>query len=111
MGDVGSFIVFENDKVIIWELLLEPGQHTACHIHKHDYIFYVLEGSTLEVFDKNDEFLFAFDSNTGDAFAFTCREGQLFSSDGKSLQVTATHSARNGGTTRYREILVETKII
>jgi len=44
MGDVGSFIVFENDKVIIWELLLEPGQQTACHIHKHDYIFYVLEG-------------------------------------------------------------------
>jgi hypothetical protein len=25
MGDVGSFIVFENDKVIIWELVLEPG--------------------------------------------------------------------------------------
>jgi len=44
MGDVGSFIVFENDKVIIWELVLEPGQQTACHIHKHDYIFYVLEG-------------------------------------------------------------------
>jgi hypothetical protein len=109
MGDVGSFIVFENDKVIIWGMLLEPGQQTACHSHQHDYIFYVLEGSSLEVFDKNDVFLFAFDSNTGNAFAFTCREGELFSSDGKGLQVTATHSARNSGMTRYREILVETK--
>ena len=109
MGGVGSFIVFENDKVIIWELLLEPGQQTACHTHKYDYIFYVLEGSKLEVFDKHDAFLFSFDANTGDAFAFTCREGELFSSDGKNLQVTATHSARNGGKTRYREILVETK--
>ena len=109
MGDVGSYIVFENDKVIIWELVLEPGQQTACHTHRHDYVFYVLEGSTLEVFDKSDDFLFAFDSNTGNAFAFTCREGQLFSSDGKGLQVTATHSARNGGKVRYREILVETK--
>ena len=36
MGDMGSFIVFENDKVIIWELVLEPGQQTACHIHKHE---------------------------------------------------------------------------
>jgi hypothetical protein len=109
MGDVGSFIVFENDKVIIWGMLLEPGQQTACHSHQHDYIFYVLEGSSLEVFDKNDVFLFAFDSNTGNAFAFTCREGELFSSDGKGLQVTATHSAHNSGMTRYREILVETK--
>ena len=90
-------------------MLLEPGQQTACHSHQHDYIFYVLECSTLEVFDKNVVFLFAFDSNTGDAFAFTCPEGELFSSDGKDLQVTATHSARNSGTTRYREILVEKK--
>ncbi len=109
MGEVGSFIVFENEKVIIWEMVLEPGQQTTCHIHMHDYIFYVLEGSTLEVFDKQNDFLFAFESNTGDAFAFTCRDGQLFSSDGKGIQVTATHSARNGGTTRYRELLVETK--
>ena len=109
MDNVGSFIVFENDKVIIWEMLLEPGQQTPCHTHQHDYIFYVLEGSTLEVFDNQDAFLFAFDANTGDAFAFICREGELFLSDGKDLQVTATHSARNSGTTRYREILVETK--
>jgi hypothetical protein len=96
-------------KSLFGGMLLEPGQQTACHSHQHDYIFYVLEGSTLEVFDKNGVFLFAFDSNTGDAFAFTCREGELFSSDGKDLQVTATHSARNSGMTRYREILVETK--
>ena len=49
MGDVGSFIVFENDKVIIWELVLEPGQQTTCHIHKHDYIFYVLEGDLARI--------------------------------------------------------------
>ena len=49
MCDVGSFIVFENDKVIIWELVLESGQQTACHIHKHDYIFYVLEGDLARI--------------------------------------------------------------
>ena len=97
MGDVGSYMVFENDKIMIWELVLEPGQQTACHTQ------------TLEVFDKNEDFLFAFASNTGDAFAFKCQEGQLVSSDDKGLQVTATHSARNAGRFRYREILVETK--
>ena len=109
MGDVGSYMAFENDKIMIWELVLEPGQQTACHTHRHDYVFYVLEGSTLEVFDENEDFLFAFTSNTGDAFAFKCQEGQLVSSDDKGLQVTATHSARNAGRIRYREILVETK--
>jgi beta-alanine degradation protein BauB len=109
MGDVGSYKVFENDKIMIWELVLEPGQQTACHTHRHDYVFYVLEGSTLEVFDENEDFLFAFASNMGDAFAFKCREGQLVSSDDKGLHVTATHSARNTGRIRYREILVETK--
>ena len=42
-------------------------------------------------------------------FAFKCPKGQLVSSDNKGLQVTATHSARNAGVSRYREILIETK--
>ena len=72
-------------------------------------MFYVLEGSKLETFDEAEKPLFAFDSNTGDVFAFKCEGGELMSTDGKGLQVTATHSARNVGTSRYREILVETK--
>jgi hypothetical protein len=52
---------------------------------------------------------FSFASNTGDAFAFKCQNGQLVSSDNKDLQVTATHSARNAGASRYREMLIETK--
>ena len=109
MGEVGSYKVFENEKIIIWELILEPSEQTACHTHQHDYIFYVLEGSTLEVFNRNEDFLFSFASNTGDAFAFKCQNGQLVSSDNKDLQVTATHSARNAGASRYREMFIETK--
>lgn len=109
MGDVGTSKIFENDSIIIWELLLEPGKRTACHTHHHDYVFYVLEGSKLEAFDENDNSLIAFDANTGDVFALTCENGELVSADCKGLRVPATHSARNIGTSRYREILVETK--
>jgi len=109
MGDVGTSKVFENDRIIVWEFVLEPGERTPCHTHHHDYVFYVLEGSKLETFDKADKPLFAFDSNTGDVFAFKCEGGELISMDDQGLQVTATHSARNVGTGRYREILVETK--
>lgn len=51
----------------------------------------------------------AFDSNTGDTFAFECVGSELVSTDGRGLRGPATHSARNAGTSQYREILVEMK--
>jgi hypothetical protein len=109
MGDVGTTKIFEDDRVAIWEFLLEPGCRTPVHTHERDYVFYVLEGSRLEVFGANDEPLGAFDANTGDVFALACEQGELRSRDDKGLRAPATHSARNAGTSRYREILVETK--
>jgi redox-sensitive bicupin YhaK (pirin superfamily) len=109
MGDVGTSKIFENDRIIIWELLLEPGKQIACHTHRYDYVFYVLEGSRIEALDENDNPLLAFNANTGDVFALGCEDGELISTDGKGLRVPAMHSARNIGASRYREILVETK--
>lgn len=109
MGDVGTKKIFENDEVLIWEFALDPGERTPCHTHRHDYVFHVLEGSTLEVFDENGGALGSFEARTGDTFAFRCERGELVSADEKNMRAPATHSARNGGTSRYREILVETK--
>ncbi len=108
-GTVGTAKVYENERMVIWEFVLEPGKRAACHTHQLDYVFYALEGSRLEVFDANDGFLFAFDSNQGDAFAFRCDGGELISTDGRGLRAPATQSARNAGAGRYREMLVETK--
>lgn len=51
MGDVGTTKLFEDERIILWEFVLEPGGRTACHTHDKAYMFYVLEGSRLEVFD------------------------------------------------------------
>jgi hypothetical protein len=102
-------MILENERVALWEFVLEPGARTPCHTHHGDYVFYVLEGSTLEVFGEHAEFLFAFEAGTGEAFAFACENGQLVSTDGGGLRAPATHSARNAGKRRYREILIETK--
>ena len=109
MGDVGTTRIFENDAILIWEFVLEPGEQTPCHTHRHDYVFHVLEGSTLEVFDEKGVPLGSFEARMGDTFAFRCGGGELVSADEKGMRAPATHSARNGGTSRYREILVETK--
>lgn len=52
MGEVGTTKVYENEKIIVWEFTLEPGEETPLHEHKHDYIFYIQNGSKLQVFGE-----------------------------------------------------------
>ena len=109
MAGVGSKKLFENDRIIVWEFVLEPGESTPVHTHQLDYVWHVIEGSRLETFDESGRSIGAFDSSTGQTFAFECAGRDLVSTDGKGLRGPATHSARNVGAGRYREILVEMK--
>lgn len=109
MAGVGSTKIFENDRIIVWDFVLEPGESTPVHTHEHDYVWHVIQGSRLETFDEAGKSIGAFDSNTGDTFAFKCVGSELVSTDEKGLRGPATHSARNAGASRYREILVEMK--
>ena len=109
MAGVGMAKVFENDRVAIWELALEPGEKTGVHTHRHDYVFYVIEGSRLETYDAQEAPLFEFDASVGDVFVARCDGVDLVVGEGDGFRVPATHGARNVGKTRYREILVETK--
>ena len=49
MADVGTKLIFENEQVRVWEFTLEPGQVIESHEHECDYLFYPIEGATLEV--------------------------------------------------------------
>jgi len=109
MAGVGSTKIFEDDRIIVWEFVLEPGESTPVHTHQYDYVWHVLEGSKLETFDESGRSIGAFNSNTGDTFAFKCVGSELVSTDKKGLRGPAMHSARNVGGSRYREILVEMK--
>ena len=109
MAGVGTAKVFEDDRIAIWELALEPGEKTGVHTHRNDYVFYVIEGSRLETFDGKEEPLFEFDAPTGQVFVVRCEGDDLVVGEGDGFRVPATHGARNVGPTRYREILVETK--
>ena len=42
-------------------------------------------------------------------YAFRVEKGELISTDAKNLRVPTLHKAKNTGTSRYREILVESK--
>ena len=44
VGDVGTRVLFEDDKVRIWEMRLEPGEASDLHHHVHDYYLVVFQG-------------------------------------------------------------------
>ena len=40
----GTRVLFEDDKVRIWEMKLEPGEHSDLHRHDHDYYLCIFSG-------------------------------------------------------------------
>ena len=55
MADIATTKLMENDKVVVWEMVLEPGESTGMHTHEHSYIIQALEGAKMEAFDENGE--------------------------------------------------------
>ena len=108
MAGVGTKKVFENDRVIVWELDLDPDERIPLHTPELDYLFYVYAGGDIEVFDEAGEPAGMLHPKTGDVLAFRV-DGDRLIPDGGGEAVPATHSARNAGTERYREVLVEMK--
>ncbi|MFP3913614.1 MAG: cupin domain-containing protein [Actinomycetota bacterium] len=43
--DVGTSLWFENEKVRVWEVRLEPGERGPFHNHTRNYFWTVVEGS------------------------------------------------------------------
>ena len=93
MREVGTKLVFENDRIKVWEFTLAPGETIGAHKHDHDYFFYPLEGSTLEVTRAN-----------GRVDHVALEPGSVY-----YRAKGDTHAAKNTGATRYHEILVELK--
>ena len=109
MAGVGTQKVFEDDRVIVWHLDLEPGEQGERHTHTLDYVIRVLSGSTLEVCGPDGELLDTVVLEAGDATSFQIQGDQIVSDRPGYPAVPATHSARNVGPNRFREVLIEFK--
>jgi hypothetical protein len=99
LGGVGTRVVFENDRVRIWEMDLAPGERSDTHRHDLDYLLVFLAGDRIRVEPEPDTAgpyrdALEFDVPTGHA-VFVERGG--------------VETAVNAGTEHYREILIELK--
>ena len=92
LGDVATRLLFENDRVKVWEMLLEPGDASARHEHTLDYLLCVLEGESI-------------DADTDDGSVRIPVEPGTVLYVGRGGIETAV----NRGPTRFREILIELK--
>ena len=104
-GDVGTTLLFENDRVRVWELRLEPGQRSDLHHHASDYVMVQLAG---------DEVAAEFEPDSEDAFGGASLPERTIKglvSPGTVVWGSAggKETAVNVGTETFREIVVELK--
>ena len=94
LGDVGTKLLLENDRVKIWELDLKVGESSRWHKHLLDYITVGLtEGGRMHR---------EFDDGTED-------ETRPSWGDCRFAEKHQAHTVTNIGSTRHRNILIELK--
>ena len=93
LGDIASVVLFENELVKIWNLIVEPGEASDWHFHERDYVTVVVEGGGLTVeFDDGS-------SGEGSSQVGTW----LYHSDHK------VHRVVNNTNNRFKNVLIELK--
>ena len=99
LGNVGTRVVFENDRVRVWELDLEPGEKSDVHRHDLDYLIVQIEGDRIAAVPEPD---------SGGKYT---QYIEVQAEPGKVSYLTrgGIETAVNVGTRRYREILIELK--
>jgi hypothetical protein len=102
LGGVGTNMLFENDRVRVWELRLAPGEHTDLHHHQLDYLIVQIAGDRVgaEVQPDSPDSL----GLAGTRFITPVRPGLVVHVPRGGLE-----TAFNPGRQHYHEVLVELK--
>jgi quercetin dioxygenase-like cupin family protein len=99
LGEVGSKVVFENDRVRVWKLALEPGESSDPHRHDLDHLLIQVEGDRIAVDPEPD--------SQGPYREYF--EGEVVPGFVVPVDRGGVETARNVGDRPYLEIIVELK--
>src|SRR5258708_37942819 len=96
LGEMGTRVLFEDDRVRIWELALAPGEETAPHRHDLDYYIIVIDGDAIAAAPHV--------LSTGSSAEYIAVEG-VKRGDVVPMEKGGIELARNIGTKPFYEIL------
>jgi hypothetical protein len=99
LGPIGTEVVFENDRVRVWEMRLAPGEASAVHRHDLDYLLVLLEGDRIAAEPEPD---------TSGAFT-EYLEAEVAPGAVVYVNRGGIETAKNVGNEPYREIIIELK--
>ncbi len=99
LGDVGTRLLLENERVRIWEMDLPPGARSATHRHEVDYVLVQIAGDRIAAVPEPD---------TGGMYREYI-EGEVVPGKARYIPRGGIETAVNVGVQRYREILIELK--
>ena len=93
LGQVADRVVFENERVRIWEMSLEPGEASDFHEHTLDYLLCIIEGESVDA-----------DFEGGKSIQIPVQPGTTIFVPKGNREVAVNRSS-----VLYREILIELK--
>ena len=99
LGPMGDKVIFENDRVRIWELVIPPGGDSNCHVHDLDYILVQLGGDRVAAVPEPDT-----KSPYNEYMEADVVPGQVLYIERGGIEI-----ARNVGEVPYSEIIIELK--
>ena len=99
LGGVGTRVVFENERVRIWELDIPPGGRSEPHRHDLDYVIVQIDGDKIAAMPEPD---------TQGAFRDYI-EADVVPGKARYMKRGGVETAINPGKRRYFEILIELK--
>ena len=95
-SEVGTRLLFENERVRVWDLRLVPGESTGLHRHESDYLYVVIGDGQLQTVHPDGS-----------------SDPPRKMSDGdvrfREVSGDAVHAAVNAGAQPWRNIVVELK--
>jgi hypothetical protein len=103
LGNVGTKLLLENDRVAIWELRLAPGEKELVHEHKRDHVLVQISGDRVAA-DFEPDCAGTYASYAGTRFEADVIPGQVFYTDRGGIE-----AAVNTGEHPFFEIIIELK--
>ena len=99
LGDIGTRVLFEDDRVRVWQVRLAPGEQGDVHRHELDHLLVQIAGDRIAVVPEPDSegpFREYLEADVVPGAVVRVRRGGV-------------ETARNVGKTDYLEVVIELK--